>query len=682
MEGISFIIFSSNNVCTIERSVKSVIQTIPSNFKHFSITIFDKTSADGTAGILKKLQGIIDNFSVVFDRPDGIEIQHLFNDDQAEYIIVLDAGVILDEGCIAGLVSALKKSEDILLAGAKVSLFNHTLIRAGRVHEVSSKKDKGLSVIRHTYRHLPDSLPLAQIASEPEIMKTMCYAIRNKDLHDLFPGGTGLEELNLKELCLRIRQKGGRIRYQPDAAVIKMNENAPPGFMFAISQPDYDNNNNDNIPGLEEEMDRIRQDLEIALAEKRILEIFSTGSSGFKGNFRLENARGEIRGDGIRINKIKGQGRIIFPLLQYKDKTTLIVKAEVGSKENTTLYLNYKTRSDHDFSQKKSFALNVFPGRQLVLFSFLSDHLYGELSFELKDLAGDFIVNSVKVYSYENPSRKRSMVSVIIPCFNQGEFLDDALDSLKKIDKEKYEVIIVNDGSDDPGTLEKFRELESRGYFVHHQKNKGLGAARNEGIRLAKGNYILPLDSDNKIRPIYIDRGIEILDMHPETGVVYGDVQRFGDSDRLIIVQEFNPVRLLMENTIDACALFRKEVWEQVGGYEENMVGYQDWAFWLAIAATENWGFYHIDDVVFDYRIRSGSMVSNTKRYHYEMLDHMLVSNISFFRREFRKLYSQKFYGADASALKRNSGHETLLGSIRIHVKHFISTRIKREKSG
>jgi glycosyltransferase involved in cell wall biosynthesis len=670
MEGISFIIFSSNNAGTIERSIKSVIQTIPSNYKHYSIIVFDKSSTDGTAGVLEKIGEKFNTISVIYDQKDGVEIQQLFHDDQAEYIIVLDAGVILKEGCIGNLLSVLTKSKNVLLAGAKVNLLNHTLNRAGRVHEACSSKNSGLENIRHTYRHLPDSLPLAQIASEPEILKTMCYGIRNKDLHDLFPDGTDLRELTLKELCLRIRQHEGKIRYQPDAAVIKLNENEAPGFMFAIFDPDSDIN--EGIPGLNEEMQRIREDLEIALANNRITEVFSTGNSGFKEHFRLENLPGRIQDHCIRINKFKKEGRVIFPSLSFKDKTSLIVKAEVESLEMTSLFLKYKTKSEPSYSLKKSYTSNIFPGRQLVLFSFISDHLSGELGFELSNLTDDFIIRSVKIYSYDNPDRENSLVSVIIPCFNQGEFLDETLDSLKNIDKNKYELIIVDDGSNDPVTLAKFRELESGGYSIHHQKNKGLGAARNMGIRLAKGNYILPLDSDNKIRPVYIDRGIEILDMHPETGVVYGDVQRFGDSDRIVFVPEFDPVRLLIENTIDACALFRKEIWEQVGGYEEHMVGYQDWAFWMAITATENWSFSHIDDVVFDYRIRQGSMVSNTKRYHWEMVDHMLTTNISFFRREFRKLYKNYYQTFGIHSTTRITGHETLFGSIGIHFRHFL----------
>lgn len=680
MEGISFIIFSSNNARTIKRSINSVIETIPSTFKHFSINIFDKSSSDGTAGIIKRKCEKFNFITFLFDQTDGFKIQEVFNDKKAKYIIVLDANTVVEEGCIANLISTLEKSENIILSGAKVKSYNHTLTRAGRVYDTACQHDKEMGNFRQTYYHLPESLPLAQIACEPEIISTLCYAIRSKDFHDLYPDDTDLRELTLRELCLRIRQKGGKVSYQPKATILKLIDYVPRGFMFSVDP--FESTEVSAIPGIEQEADRIRKDIDTALDLNRITEVFSTKKSGFSGHFNLDNTPGTILADSIIIAGSGNETMISFPALKYPDNSILVVLAEVESTEKANLLLKYKTKASPVWSEKKSYSSKIFPGRQIVMFSFVSDHLSGDLRFEMPVVLQEIRFRSIEVYSYIDPQREKSFVSIVIPCYNHGEYLDDALESLDSINKGKYEVIIVNDGSNDPETLEKLRELETKGYFVLHQENKGVGAARNEGIRLAKGNYILPLDSDNKIRPIYIDRGIEILDMHPEVGVVYGDVQRFGDSDKIVNIPEFDPRSILVQNTIDACALFRKEVWEQVGGYEENMVGYQDWAFWMAIAATENWHFYHIDDIVFDYRIRNGSMVSNTKRYHNELKDYMLSKNISFLRREFQKLYFEnRKPNIMPVKVRTTSGHETLMGSIRIHLRHFLTTRLKRKTS-
>jgi glycosyltransferase involved in cell wall biosynthesis len=202
-------------------------------------------------------------------------------------------------------------------------------------------------------------------------------------------------------------------------------------------------------------------------------------------------------------------------------------------------------------------------------------------------------------------------ISIIIPCYNHGHFIREALESVEQCtDKSLYEVIIVNDGSTDTYTNEMMAQLEKEGYHVINQKNQGLGATRNNGIRAAVGEYILPLDSDNKIRPEYIYKSIEILDNQPGIVMVYSDAQFFGDKDRRRVVGEFNLQQLMLENNIDACAVYRRSAWEAVGGYDEKMpaMGFEDWDFWLNLS-FRNYKFKYVNEILFDYRILGNSML-------------------------------------------------------------------------
>jgi glycosyltransferase involved in cell wall biosynthesis len=208
------------------------------------------------------------------------------------------------------------------------------------------------------------------------------------------------------------------------------------------------------------------------------------------------------------------------------------------------------------------------------------------------------------------------MVSIIIPCFNDGKYLREAVQSVvQHPDQTAYEIIIVNDGSSDSLTLEVLRELEREGFRVIHQGNRGLGAARNTGIKASRGSYILPLDSDNKIRPDYMTAGVRVLESHPRLGVVYSDAEYFGAKTGRWNVAELSFSRLVQGNYIDACAVFRRNAWEEVGGYDEAMpvMGWEDWDFWLRVA-LKNWGFCHINEVLFDYRVREKSMISKTSQ--------------------------------------------------------------------
>ena len=202
-------------------------------------------------------------------------------------------------------------------------------------------------------------------------------------------------------------------------------------------------------------------------------------------------------------------------------------------------------------------------------------------------------------------------VSIIIPCFNDGKFLPEAVQSAEPCQKSGCEIIVVNDGSTDRATLEALAAIEQRGHQVLHQENRGLGSARNRGISAARGRYILPLDADNRLRPAYPVQGVKILDRDPAIDVVYGDAEYFGAKTGRNHVSDFDLRRLLSWNYIDACAVFRKSAWERCGGYDEKMpsMGYEDWDLWCRVALGGG-GFYHVDEVLYDYRVRQDSMSS------------------------------------------------------------------------
>ena len=202
------------------------------------------------------------------------------------------------------------------------------------------------------------------------------------------------------------------------------------------------------------------------------------------------------------------------------------------------------------------------------------------------------------------------LVSIIIPCFNQGHYLEEALASLSHCEQDLFEVIIINDGSTDEYTNSYTRKLSESGYHVVFQANKGLAGARNAGIALAKGEYILPLDADNKILPEYLTMGIEILKAQPNVAVVYGDANYFGERQGIWKVGEFNLQKLMLYNYIDACAIIRKSVFDKLGLYDPYMKkqGMEDWDLWLRIGFSGS-QFHYIEKPLFEYRVVKDSMI-------------------------------------------------------------------------
>jgi glycosyltransferase involved in cell wall biosynthesis len=227
-------------------------------------------------------------------------------------------------------------------------------------------------------------------------------------------------------------------------------------------------------------------------------------------------------------------------------------------------------------------------------------------------------------------THQQAIVSIVIPCYNHGEYLQEALDSIN-IDNINYpvEIIIVDDGSSDHATIQKLDSLKQLNYTIIHQENGGPGKARNTGINIAVGKFILPLDADNKIKPNYINKAVPILEKN-QADIVYAVPEFFGDTSnkkRQFKVRPFDDLGLVTGNCADACAIFRKEVWIKNGGYDEAMpyFGFEDWEFWIN-ASKNNFTFHFIKEKLFFYRIDNNSMISQFNNAERNVLMHRYLA--------------------------------------------------------
>jgi glycosyltransferase involved in cell wall biosynthesis/GT2 family glycosyltransferase len=203
-------------------------------------------------------------------------------------------------------------------------------------------------------------------------------------------------------------------------------------------------------------------------------------------------------------------------------------------------------------------------------------------------------------------SAERPRLSVIIPCHDDGDYLIEAVASVQQ-NAPEAELIIVDDGSTQPRTREVLAALGEAGHRVIEQPHGGLPAARNTGIAASAGDYFLPLDADNRLLPGFAAEAVALLDADPAAGVVYGDRREFGTRSGDVTVPEFDLPRMLSGNYIDACAVVRREVWSEGGGYDAALDTWEDWDFWLG-AAARGWRFVRIPRPTFEYRIRPDSL--------------------------------------------------------------------------
>lgn len=226
-----------------------------------------------------------------------------------------------------------------------------------------------------------------------------------------------------------------------------------------------------------------------------------------------------------------------------------------------------------------------------------------------------------------------SLVSIVIPCYNQAQYLDDALESVLNQTHQNWECIIVNDGSPD-NTDEialNWCQKDSR-ITCLKKENGGLSAARNSGIAIAQAEFIMPLDADDKLGCNYIELALIEFEIDATVKVVYCKALKFGDEEGLLSLTPFSLYNLSKNNMIFPSAMFRKNDWKRVGGYEEDMIyGWEDWEFWIAI--LKNGGnVKRIDEVCFYYRIKSISMLKSIDEEKGKyLIEYMSVKHADFF---------------------------------------------------
>jgi glycosyltransferase involved in cell wall biosynthesis len=202
-----------------------------------------------------------------------------------------------------------------------------------------------------------------------------------------------------------------------------------------------------------------------------------------------------------------------------------------------------------------------------------------------------------------------SLVSIIVPCYEQAQYLAEALQSILDQTYTDWECIVVNDGSkDNTEEIAKLWMARDDRFKYIYQDNRGLSSARNTGIIKAQGEFILPLDADDKIAKDYIFLAIDAFKKDSSLKLVYCKAEKFGDEMGVWDLPFFSLENLARQNMIFCSALYRKQDWERVGGYDVNMIyGLEDYEFWIAV--LKNGGSVCcLEKIGFYYRIKKSSM--------------------------------------------------------------------------
>lgn len=213
----------------------------------------------------------------------------------------------------------------------------------------------------------------------------------------------------------------------------------------------------------------------------------------------------------------------------------------------------------------------------------------------------------------------RRRIAVVIPCYNAGETLAEAVDSASG---EADELVIVDDGSTDSNTLTVLRRFEQAGYPVIHRENGGPSAARMTGVAATESDYIFPLDSDDTVEAGALLDLAAALDANPSAAAAWGDIQTFGLTDyRVPSAPALDPWFVTYANLLPVSSLYRREALMAVGGWQLPDV-YQDWDTWMALAERHFTGVY-VPRVVYHYRRHQGSLMTTSLERYSDMYNEL-----------------------------------------------------------
>lgn len=227
-------------------------------------------------------------------------------------------------------------------------------------------------------------------------------------------------------------------------------------------------------------------------------------------------------------------------------------------------------------------------------------------------------------------------VSVIIPCYNDGKYIDGAIKSIVSQTYPNCEIIVVDDGSTDTYTIEKLNNLNYPGTRVLRQENGGVSTARNYGIRQSHAKYILPFDADDIFENTFIEEAVNMLENNDSIGVVTCYERLFPNDNFDKTVNIFKPEgggveNFLLKSNALSNSLIRYQCWEEVGGYDEKLLSHEDWDFWIKVT-SRGWQVYTIPEVLFHYRRAKKSKYRKYVHKKPEFVKRIVENNIEVYK--------------------------------------------------
>jgi glycosyltransferase involved in cell wall biosynthesis len=246
------------------------------------------------------------------------------------------------------------------------------------------------------------------------------------------------------------------------------------------------------------------------------------------------------------------------------------------------------------------------------------------------------------------------LISFVIPCFNDAQYIEKSVQSALNQTYPHIEVIVVDDGSN-LETKRILQKLEPRITKLITQDNKGQSTARNVGIKAAKGEFIVVLDSDDFFELTFSEKAVDYFKKDATIKIVTSYYVRLMLNNKTDI---FKPTGgsikgFLKNSCATGSAMFKKSDWEKVGGYDQDMKqGFEDWEFYIRLV-KEGGCAYIIKEPLLNYRIKEFSTTTKANKIKYTLLRYIYLKHEDLFKNDFELIVNHLLYWLEREELEK-----------------------------
>jgi len=220
------------------------------------------------------------------------------------------------------------------------------------------------------------------------------------------------------------------------------------------------------------------------------------------------------------------------------------------------------------------------------------------------------------------------LVSIVVPNFNLGAFVGEAIDSALRQTHRDSELIVVDDGSTDDSVarIRSHPAFPGGAFRLVEQANGGVSRARNAGANLARGQFLVFLDADDVLLPTYVERCLDALRAAPpQVAYAYTQMQLFGSASSLHPSAPFGRRAILRGNVVNASAMIRRAAFDEVGGFDPRFTsGHEDHELWVRMLEHRHEGVL-VPEPLLRYRrhpgpSRNSLTRSQLRRLHFDVV--------------------------------------------------------------